>query len=300
MEATIEMSVYIYELMQWRKKEIAQIYDKYKSSLDDKLIPLDMLGRLLWYQIANQDPARTGLPELLKNHFKGAMGRDVLTSLLKDDRIRSNVFGTVTGAGVNPEEANMRVISSWLNLKEGIIPIKGSASFAGISKYLGRNLKDITLELLRLDPQGEVLLRAPAKDYEFDDDGRNDYSIKFFAGQKVLLAHGSAMFDENVIDDPCSFNMQRASESGASSQKAWNDGDDSRDYEELQSSVYLQHGIGRHICLGRYASEITMQEVLRGFAVFDAKHNLKIDETHRGEILDGDGLYVNSFWLVKK
>jgi cytochrome P450 len=33
--------------------------------------------------------------------------------------------------------------------------------------------------------------------------------------------------------------------------------------EAEQSQLYLQHGFGRHKCLGRYVSEITMQESAR-------------------------------------
>ena len=64
------------------------------------------------------------------------------------------------------------------------------------------------------------------------------------------------------------------------------DGDRAR--EAPQSRTYLQHGFGRHKCLGRYASEVTMRESLRAL--------LRLGPWERRSPLrfDAQGLYAES------
>jgi hypothetical protein len=65
-------------------------------------------------------------------------------------------------------------------------------------------------------------------------------------------------------------------------------GQQERAEEAPQSRLFLQHGYGRHKCLGRYASELTMRESLRAM--------LRLGELERRSALEMDeqGLYAVS------
>ena len=65
------------------------------------------------------------------------------------------------------------------------------------------------------------------------------------------------MRDPEVVPSRSAFDIKRDEQLVAIPERQ------ERAHEAPQSQLYLQHGYGRHKCLGRYASEITMRESLR-------------------------------------
>ena len=93
----------------------------------------------------------------------------------------------------------------------------------------GATLYKYFLEALRLQPQGEVLLRKCARDGARIADSR-----PIAAGTLVFASHGSAMRD---VPEPDAFILDRPREH------------------------YLQYGWNRHTCLGQYVSPVIIVEI---------------------------------------
>ena len=165
--------------------------------------------------------------------------------LVSDLRIAENVMGTIVGAIAGQEEATCRVIDSLMRLQAGEYPTTGSAharygSFKQVKelavnvlsgtrvKHSRRDLYKYFLEALRLQPQGEVLLRKCATDGARIADSR-----PISAGTLVFASHGSAMRD---IPEPDAFVLDRPREH------------------------YLQYGWSRHTCLGHHVSPVIIVE----------------------------------------
>jgi cytochrome P450 len=135
-------------------------------------------------------------------------------------------------------------------------------------------LYQYVFEALRLQPQGEVLLRICVKE------GAVIAGIRpLKAGTLVFAAHGSAMQD---VPAPDSFILGR------------------------EESAYLQYGFGRHKCLGQYVSPVLMCEALIAILALE---NLRRPTPHPDEPsfplerrfgrfqLDDDNLYAKTFTL---
>ncbi len=186
-----------------------------------------------------------------------------LARRLSDSMIRSNVFGVVVGAVVNPQEATCRVVDAVLRLQAGEYETVDGASYddavrlsrldpgdPGYETGLAR-LRAYALEALRLRPQGEVLLRLCTAD------GAELGGLPIRRGTPVFVGYAGAMRDPRAVPHPLAFDVTRDEQLVGYRQDA------ERAREAPQSRLYLQHGFGRHKCLGRYASEITLQESLR-------------------------------------
>jgi cytochrome P450 len=222
----------------------------------------------------------------------GALARDVAAQLgappaegelqrrLSDSMIRSNVFGIVVGAVVNPQEATCRVVDSVLRLASGEYETRPGSSYddavglaalepgdPGYDAGL-RRLRSYALEALRLRPQGEVLLRVCSVE------GAELGGVPIRRGTPVFVGYAGATRDARVIPDPLVFDATR--------EELLDDpGTPERADEAPQSRLYLQHGYGRHKCLGRYASEITLQESLRALlrlGTLERRSELELDE----------------------
>jgi cytochrome P450 len=191
-----------------------------------------MLTRLVHFQLGRSLPAAERPPDLDPR-------------LVGDLRIAENVMGTIVGAIAGQEEATCRAIDSMLRLQEGKYkPLNTGAyrygSFEeatrlacnvleGKDAVASRNgLHQYFREALRLQPQGEVLLRRCARDGARIADSR-----PIAAGTPVFVAHGSAMKD---VAEPDAFILDRPREH------------------------YLQHGWGRHTCLGQFVSPVIIVE----------------------------------------
>jgi hypothetical protein len=133
-----------------------------------------------------------------------------------------------------------------------------------------------TLSRLRLQPQGEVLLRRCVQDTT------EPAGVPIRAGTPVFVAYAAAMRDPHAVPEPLAFDV------GRDEQLSPYLSDGLRAREAPQSRTYLQHGYGRHKCLGRYASEITMRESLRALLRLGRWQRLSPVQ------LDEQGLYVRS------
>jgi cytochrome P450 len=275
--ATELLTVYVHALLK-----------EYKCRIQSgNAVPDTMLTRLLRMQVQVNGGGR----EAIEQEFAALLGTPPppgeAARRLSDSMIRSNVFGTAVGAVVNPQEATARVIDSMLRLKDGEYePLHGS-SYAHAEKLAATEehhdgyaasqemLRKYALEALRLRPQGEVLLRLCVRDTVLG-------GVPIRKGTPVFVAYAAAMRDPQAVPRPLAFDRTR------DERLTPFHGDKDRAREAPQSLVYLQHGYGRHKCLGRYASEITMRESLRAL--------LRVGPLERrSELeLDAQGLYAVS------
>jgi cytochrome P450 len=241
--------------------------------------PVDdtMLARLLLFQLGRSAPTV-------------ARPANLDPKLVSDLRIAENVMGTIVGAIAGQEEATCRVIDSLIRLRDGEYRTSGSGSrngsFAEATKLAlnvlsGREVKQSRrelykyfLEALRLQPQGEVLLRKCVRDGARIADSR-----PIAAGTFVFAAHGSAMRD---VPEPDAFVLDRPREH------------------------YLQYGWSRHTCLGQHVSPVIIVESM--IAVLGLQ-DLRRPESRAGESafpverrfgrlqLDDQNLYATTFSL---
>jgi hypothetical protein len=154
-------------------------------------------------------------------------------------------MGTIVGAVAGQEEATCRVIDSLIRLQEGEYRSSGPAgyrygSFSEATRLAANVLSGTDaqesraglyryfLEALRLQPQGEVLLRKCAR-----DGSQIAGSRPIAAGTLVFVSHGSAMKDVPEAD---AFILDRPREH------------------------YLHYGWSRHTCLGQYVSPVIIVE----------------------------------------
>jgi cytochrome P450 len=253
LQATEYLTAYIHELLKFYKGQLQR----------GEPVPDTMLTRLLRLQLNLANGQDTALEQELQAALGSLLPSGELGRRLSDSQIRANVFGTVVGGVVNPEEASARVIDAILSLKDGKYPVLNGSTYqralemaqvpAGSpreTESLGI-LRKYALEGLRLEPQGEVLIRRCIKD-NTELDG-----IPIRKGTMVFVSHAAAMRDPEAVPDPLAFDITRDERLVAYHK------DRTRGDEAPQSALYLQHGFGRHKCLGRYASEITLQETLR-------------------------------------
>jgi cytochrome P450 len=236
----------------------------YKGLLrQDQPVPDTMLTRLLRLQLQAGGVGGESLAEEVAAQLGAPLGDGELERRLSDSMIRSNVFGVVTGAVVNPQEATSRVADSILRLKDGQYAVRDGSGYdeavraarldegdPGYEEGLQR-LRRYALEALRFRPQGEVLLRLCAKD------NTELGGVPVRRGTPVFVGFAGAQRDPAAVEDPLCFDVFR------DEQLVPYLPDGERAREAPQSRVYLQHGYGRHKCLGRYASEICLTESLR-------------------------------------
>jgi cytochrome P450 len=200
-----------------------------------------MLTRLLRLQMGQAVPGVTPPP-----------GLD--PKLVSDLRIAENVMGTIVGAVAGQEEATCRVIDAMMRLKAGEYRTAGSSdrrygSFdearrLALDVVAGRNAAEAravlyryAMEALRLEPQGEVLLRKCVK-----DGARIAGGPPLAAGTLVFASHGSAMKD---VPEPDAFILDRPREH------------------------WLTYGWNRHTCLGQHVSPVILVESMIALLALD-------------------------------
>jgi cytochrome P450 len=249
LEATEYLTAYIHALLIHYRSQLREGGD----------VPDTMLTRLLRLQLR---VAAEG-DERLRAALGPALPPGTAAARLSDSMIRSNVLGTVVGAVVNPQEATARIVDSLLRLQDGEYPVRNGSSFSaavaaartdedapGYAESL-RTVRRYSLEALRLRPQGEVLLRRCVRD------NTELGGVLIRAGTLVFVAYAGAMRDPMDVPEPSAFDADRDPQPYGYLRTT------DRAREAEQSQLYLQHGFGRHKCLGRYVSEITMQESAR-------------------------------------
>jgi cytochrome P450 len=255
---------------------------RYKGLMrQDQPVPDTMLTRLLRLQLQADGAGGESLGEEFAAQLGAPLPDGELERRLSDSMIRSNVFGVVAGAVVNPQEATSRVADSILRLKDGEYVVRDGSGYdeavraarldegdAGYDEGLQR-LRRYTLEALRFRPQGEVLLRLCAKD------NTELGGVAVGRGTPVFVGFASAQRDPAAVENPLCFDVFR------DEQLVPYLADGERAREALQSRLYLQHGYGRHKCLGRYASEICLTESLRALlrlGNLERRTELEMDE----------------------
>jgi len=191
-----------------------------------------MLTRLVCFQLGQSSPG-------------ASRPADLDPRLVSDLRIAENVMGTIVGAVAGQEEATCRAIDALIRLQDGEYQTSVQHSgrygnFAearrlahdvleGTNAAAGRaELYRYAMEALRLEPQGEVLLRRCAKDGSTIAGGR-----PMSAGTLVFASHGSAMKD---VPEPDAFVLDRPREH------------------------WLPYGWNRHTCLGQHVSPVIIVE----------------------------------------
>lgn len=271
--ATEYLSAYIHALIKHYKEGLQR----------GEEVPDTMLTRLIRMQIDLSAETGTSLIQEITTLLGAPPAPGEVEERLSDSMIRSNVFGTAVGAVVNPQEATARIADSMLRLKEGQYEIVNSSTFEEAQRLAGieegnpdyahslQILRKYALEALRLQPQGEVLLRMCMQD-------NSELGGTFIRkGTMVFAAYAAAMRDPEVLPHPLAFDAYRDERPVA---YLYLD-ERERANEAPQSRNYLQHGYGRHKCLGRYASEITMRESLRALLRLGRlarRSELKMDE----------------------
>jgi cytochrome P450 len=271
LSATEYLGTYIHALLKHYKERLQR---------GDK-VPDTMLTRLIRMQLELAAGTGTALEQDLATLLGAPPPSGELARRLSDSMIRSNVFGTAVGAVVNPQEATARIVDSMLRLKEGQYEILNGSTFEEAHRLARTGVGDpdyahslqilrkYALEALRLQPQGEVLLRMCVQ----DNSELGGTLIR--KGTMVFAAYAAAMRDPEVLPHPLAFDAYRDERPVAYL------GERERANEAPQSQNYLQHGYGRHKCLGRYASEITMRESLRALlrlGQLARRSELKMDE----------------------
>jgi cytochrome P450 len=239
-----------------------------------------MLTRLIRMQLQLASDGGA-LEQDLARVFGGPIPDGELARRLSDSMIRSNVFAAAVGALVNPQEATTRIVDGMLQLKDGVIAAAAGSEYDEAVRLAHVDEKDpeypssmeklrrFALEALRLNPQGEVLLRLCVQDTA------EVAGVPIKRGTPVFVGYAGAMRDPDAIDRPLTFDI------GRDEQLAGYLATRERAREAPQSQVYLQHGYARHKCLGRYASEITMRESLRAvlrLGSLERRSALELDE----------------------
>jgi cytochrome P450 len=251
--ATENLTAYVHALIKFYKTRLQR----------GEAVPDTMLTRLLRLQLQVTEGKGHALEEEYASLLGSPIPEGELARRLSDSMIRSNVFGAMVGAVVNPQEATGRIADAMLRLKDGEYEALEGSSYEDATRLARLNegdpgyteglemLRKYALEALRLRPQGEVLLRLCVQD------NTELGGIPIRKGTPVFVAYAAAMRDHAVVPKPLAFNAHRDELlAGYLSGKE-------RAREAPQSLLYLQHGYGRHKCLGRYASELTMRESLR-------------------------------------
>ena len=298
------------QMYQWIKAAFQNFFNNVQKDIQVQALGVRAYRELLVYILheiniqrralqAGAEVSDTMLTRLLKMQMGliplTVNGSDIDPSRVSDLRIAENVMGTLVGAIAGQEEATCRVIDSMIRLKDGEYETDGVAlsdssmrhgSFAeaqdlAVNVLENRDadtsrqeLRKYVFEALRLQPQGEVLLRECVKEGATIADSR-----PIRAGTLIFVAHGSAMKD---IEHPDSFILGR------------------------DRQHYLQYGHGRHTCLGQYVSPVIMVEALIALLTLE---NVRRPEPQPGEQafplkrrfgrlqLDDNNLYATSFSL---
>ena len=203
-----------------------------KRILDGEAVDDTMLTRLVHFQLGRSTPSVQ-------------RPADLDPRLVSDLRIAENVMGTIVGAVAGQEEATCRVIDSLIRLRNGEFRMTGPGSYrygsfaeasrlalnvlsGSDARQCRAELYKYFLEALRLQPQGEVLIRRCAR-----EGSRIADSQPIAAGTPVFVAHGWAMKE---VPEPDAFILDRPREH------------------------YLHYGWGRHTCLGQHVSPVIIVE----------------------------------------
>lgn len=179
------------------------------------------------------------LKDLIAQKQKNPTGDDILSRLIQtendfvkpksaeDDRIRTNIMGTLVGGVETTQAAIVQSLAQLFNNPAALAAARDAAlrdDVETVGKYVW--------EALRFDPVNPFVVRYAEEDYVLASGAR----IK--KGHHVLVATHAAMLDPKMFAEPLQFNPNR------------------------DQSKFFHLGYGHHRCLGDYVAMIEVPEVV--------------------------------------
>lgn len=170
------------------------------------------------------DPPQDTLSRLLRTHFPAELGFD-------DQRLMANMTGLLVGSIETTSQAIVQALEQLLQRPDVRAEAEAAArdDIEGFDRYVW--------EALRFNPINPLLFRLSATDYTLAAGTPREQVIP--AGTLVFALTASAMFDEDEVDDPDAFRIDRPQHLG------------------------LHFGYGHHTCLGRHVGAVVIPEVVR-------------------------------------
>ncbi len=196
------------------------------------------------------------LSRLLKTRFPPSLGFGL-------ERVVINVIGTLVGAVETTSQAVVHVLDGLLTDPDRLAQARDSAEAGQITKFEG-----IVWETLRFNPIAPYLFRRADRDYVVARDTERQHTIR--AGTAVLALTMSAMFDENAVEAPDAFRIDRP------------------------SYTYFHFGYGHHRCLGEHIGGAMIVETVRRVLL---RRNLRRASGDAGRIDYRGGPFPESFML---
>jgi cytochrome P450 len=218
------------------------------------------------------------IPQRKKELENGRPTNDVVSRVLSlsktherfgvsDERVVANIIGLLVGSVETTSAAisqSVEIILSNPSLRE--LAIK--ASLENNNDLISK----ITWEALRFNPVNPWLARYVEQDYTIATGTKNETLIK--KGSVVLASTESAMFDEEVFENPDQFKLNR------------------------DQSLFMHLGYANHVCLGDDVSLIMVPETVKQILTLK---NVKIDDrrsqSRKVGIDKKDGPFPESFYL---
>ncbi|MEY4544764.1 MAG: hypothetical protein RL685_959 [Pseudomonadota bacterium] len=192
--------------------------------------------------------------ELLRNHLSGVIAErkrqraagaapdDFVTRLLAlrehsypdldDEALQRNIGGVIVGAVETQAKAIVHALQELL-ARPGHLEGARRAAIAGDDDLLGHYV----FEALRFNPHNPLILRHCQQDTVLAAGTEREVTIP--KGTTVFALTQSAMFDEEVVEDPEHFRVNRP------------------------RHHYLHFGHGQHQCFGRLLNQVVLPEAIK-------------------------------------
>ncbi len=151
---------------------------------------------------------------------------------LDDLGIRNNLLGLIVGAIPTTSKCCVQALDQLLDRPEELARAQAAAA-AGDDALFARYI----FEALRFNPNNPGVFRIAAEDYTVAKGTLR--ATKIPKGAMVLPATHSAMFDEEKVDSPNEFRVDRP---------AWN---------------YMHWGYALHTCFGQYINQVQIPSILK-------------------------------------
>lgn len=169
-------------------------------------------------------PPQDTFSRLVRSQLPDELGFD-------DQRVLVNMAGLLVGSVETTSQAVVQVIEQLLGRPE----VHAEAQAAATEDV--ERFDRYVWEALRFNPINPLLFRVCESDYTLAAGTPREHVVP--AGTLVFALTASAMFDDDVVDDPEAFRTDRPDYTG------------------------LHFGHGHHTCLGRHLSGVTIPEVVR-------------------------------------
>jgi cytochrome P450 len=144
---------------------------------------------------------------------------------LTDVQVRNNIIGVITGFIPTIGTCATLAIDALLDRPEALAGAQAAAQADDTD-----TVRAYIWEAMRLAPQGPGLLRRASCDFKVAEGTMHETTIP--AGTLTFVATQSAMLDDDVVDDPEEFRIDRP------------------------PHHYLHFGVGMHECFGRFANAL--------------------------------------------